>query len=222
MNTQNGIEGRPLQPPAATGGAAGALPGGGPSPAVDHPAVAGSEGANAAPVAPGVLIVWWSHTGASRQLSAAAEAGARSALDALEVTAPERVGIRRLRCDLAGPEDLLAARASLFVAPENLASLAGEMKAFFDRCYYPVLDQLGGRAYAMIIAAGSDGEGAARQLARIATGWRLRAVAEPLIVRTDAQTPAAILAPKQVAEGPLREAHELGATLAAGVQTGLW
>ena len=35
--------------------------------------------------------------------------------------------------------------------------------------------------------------GAARQLARIATGWRLRAVAEPLIVCTHAQTPEAIL-----------------------------
>ena len=171
---------------------------------------------------PGLLIVWWSRTGASRQLSAAAREGAIEALEALEIPLTEQIAIRRLRCDLAGPADLEAARAYLFIAPENLASVAGEMKAFFDRCYYPVLERLQGRAYGIVIAAGSDGEGAVRQVTRIATGWRLRAVAEPLIVRTAAQTPEAILAPKHLEEARLAGARELGATLAAGLQAGLW
>ncbi len=57
------------------------------------------------------------------------------------------------------------------------------MEDFFDRSYY-----------AALVCAGSDGSDAARQIERVCTGWRLRAVAEPLIVCTRAQTPEAILA----------------------------
>ena len=96
------------------------------------------------------------------------------------------------------------------------------MKAFFDRCYYPALDALNGRPYATIVCAGSDGHGAIRQIERIATGWRLRRVAEPLLVVTGAQTPESILAPKSIAAAELERAAQLGATLAAGASMGLW
>src|SRR3546814_2278236 len=88
------------------------------------------------------------------------------------------------------PGDLLAAGGYLFVGPENLAALSGAMKEMFDRCYYPCLGRLEGRPYATIICAGSDGENAQRQLDRIATGWRLKRVADRVIVNTAAQTPA--------------------------------
>lgn len=122
----------------------------------------------------------------------------------------------------AGPEDLLASDGYLFACPENLAAIAGLMKDFFDRCYYPVLDRIQGRPYAVLVCAGSDGSNAARQIARIATGWRLRAAAEPLIVCTHAQTPAQILAPKQIDAAGLRQAEELGAALAAGLALGVF
>jgi multimeric flavodoxin WrbA len=96
------------------------------------------------------------------------------------------------------------------------------MKDFFDRCYYPVLGQIEGRAYACLICAGSDGQGAATQLARIATGWRLRAVAPPLIVCTGAQSPADIAAPKRIAAAELARCHERGAQLAAGLEAGIY
>ena len=48
----------------------------------------------------------------------------------------------------------------------NLAAMAGLMKDFFDRTYYPALDRISGRPYAVLICAGSDGHSAARQLAR--------------------------------------------------------
>ena len=70
--------------------------------------------------------------------------------------------------------------------------------------------------------AGSDGRNAARQIERICTGWRLRAVAEPLIVCTRAQTPEAILAPKTIAADDLTRCEELGATLAAGMAMGIF
>jgi multimeric flavodoxin WrbA len=117
---------------------------------------------------------------------------------------------------------LLAADAYLFATPEMLGSMAGRMKDFFDRCYYPALDTLAGRAYALIVCAGSDGHGAVRQLQRIGTGWRLRLIAEPLVVCTHAQTPQAIAARKQIEPGSLEKAGQLGASLASGLALGLW
>jgi multimeric flavodoxin WrbA len=160
-----------------------------------------------------LLIVWHSRTGAARQMAEAAAAGARG---------ESAAAARLLRAAEARPEDLLAADAYLFACPENLAAMSGEMKEFFDRTYYPCLERLNGRPYAAMIAAGSDGEGAARQLARIATGWRLKTVAEPLIVCTHAQTPESILAPKTLAEPDLARCAELGAALAAGLAMGMF
>lgn len=122
----------------------------------------------------------------------------------------------------ASADDLLCADGYIFATPENLAALAGVMKDFFDRTYYAVLELLNGRPYATLICAGSDGENAARQIARIATGWRLRAIAPPLIVCTHAQTPEAILAPKTIGADDLQRCEEIGATLAAGLAAGIF
>ena len=117
---------------------------------------------------------------------------------------------------------MLQADGYLFATPENLAAMSGMLKDFFDRCYYPVLDRISGRPYASLVCAGSDGAGAARQIARIATGWRLKAVAEPLIVCTHAQTPEAILAAKQISKHDLERCHALGEALAQGLALGVF
>ncbi len=110
----------------------------------------------------------------------------------------------------------------LFIAPENLASMSGLMKEMFDRTYYPALGKIEGRPYATIIAAGSDGAGAERQIDRICTGWRLRRVADPIIVNTDAQDGPSILAKKTVEPGELTKARELGQSLAEGMAMGVF
>lgn len=127
-----------------------------------------------------------------------------------------------MHADEAQPADLLAAAGYLFACPENLGGMSGAMKEMFDRCYYPLLGRIEGRPYATLIAAGSDGTGAQMQIDRIVTGWRLRRVAEPLIVNMQAQTAEAILAPKTVPEAALAGCRELGATLAEGIALGLW
>jgi len=96
------------------------------------------------------------------------------------------------------------------------------MKEFFDRCYYPVLGRIEGRPYAQMVCAGSDGTNAARQTARIARGWRLRAVQEPVIVCTHAQTPEQILAEKTIPEDELARCRELSQALAAGLEMGVF
>lgn len=119
-------------------------------------------------------------------------------------------------------EQLLEASGYLFVCPENLASMSGAMKEMFDRSYYPLLGRIEGRPYGTAIAAGSDGHGAQAQLDRIVTGWRLRRVAEPLIVNLGVQTPAEILAEKTVPEKELDRCRELGAALAEGLRLGIF
>jgi multimeric flavodoxin WrbA len=160
-----------------------------------------------------LLIVYHSLTGGTRQMAEAAATGA--------ATEPG-VNVGLLQAAAAGPGDVLAADGYVFAAPENLAALSGLMKDFFDRCYYPVLGRINGRPYGLLICAGSDGTNAARQAARIATGWRLRAVAEPLVICTHAQTPEAILAPKVITANDLDKCRMLGTTLAAGLAMGVF
>lgn len=164
-------------------------------------------------MAGGVLIVWTSRTGGSRALARAAFEGALSA---------QAGTVRILEAPDAQPEDLLAAGGYVFVAPEMLGSMAGAMKAMFERSYYPLLDRIAGRPYAAVVCAGSDGMGAVRQIERIVTGWRLRRIDDPLVVVTGAQTPEAILAPKRIEPQALARAGELGQALAEGLAIGLW
>ncbi len=158
-----------------------------------------------------LLIVYHSRTGGSRQMAEAAADAARAELPTTLRPA-----------DQATPDEVLVAAGYIFCAPENLAALSGPMKDFFDRCYYPVLGRIEGRPYAQMICAGSDGQNAARQTARIATGWRLKEVQPPIILCTDAQTPEAILAPKTIAEADLARCRDLGQAIAAGLAMGVF
>lgn len=160
-----------------------------------------------------LLIVAYSLTGGSRALAQSALAGAGGEAGC----APRLLDAREAQAD-----DLLAADGYLFACPENLAALAGEMKAFFDRTYYPLLGRIEGRPFAALICAGSDGANARAQLERIARGWRLRRVAETRVICTHAQTPEAILAPKTIAAAELDHARELGAALASGLAQGIF
>lgn len=160
-----------------------------------------------------LLIVFHSRTGGARQM---AEAAARAA------ASEPNIAVRLLPADTAQGSDLLAADGLIFATPENLAALSGPMKDFFDRTYYEALGRIEGRPYAALICAGSDGDNAARQIARIATGWRLRPIAEPLIVCTQAQTPEAIWAPKTIGSDDLVRCAELGAAFAAGLDAGIF
>ena len=160
-----------------------------------------------------LLIVYHSLTNGTRQMAEAARAG-----DGEEGS----VTVRLLHASQAGPDDMLAAHGYVFATPENLGAMSGQLKDFFDRSYYGVLDRINGRPYASLICAGSDGQNAARQIARIATGWRLKEVAEPLIVCTHAQTPEAILAPKTIGAEDLEQCRVLGEALAGGLAIGVF
>jgi NADPH-dependent FMN reductase len=160
-----------------------------------------------------LLIIWDSMTGGAGALASAAADGARDTDD---------TGVHLVHANDAAADMMIGADGYIFIFPENLAAISGVMKAFFDRCYYPCLGQIEGRAYAVIVCAGSDGSNAVRQAERIATGWRLKKAMESRIVCTHAQTPEAILAAKIIGEDDLQNARDMGAAMASGLAMGVF
>ena len=148
-----------------------------------------------------LLIVYHSQSGATAQLAAAVRAGGLR---------EDGVEVRLLRAWDAGVEDLLDCDALLLGAAENSGSLAGAMKDFLDRTYYPAQPRQLNLAYGLFISAGNDGRGAVAQARRILSGYPMKQVCEPLICRGE------------VNSGALAQCEELGQTLAAGLALGIF
>ena len=120
------------------------------------------------------------------------------------------VDVRFLTATEATPGDLLWADGLLLGTPENFGYMSGAMKDFFDRTFYEVEGKLNPLPYAVFISAGNDGTGAIRAIERIANGYPFSRVQEPIICRGE------------VDEATLRQCEELGMTLAAGIDMGVF
>lgn len=122
----------------------------------------------------------------------------------------EGVACRILSPFDTGPDDVLSAAGLLLITPENLGSMAGATKDFFDRCYMPCLDRTQGLPFRLIVRAGHDGTGTCRQVETIATCLRWRSVEAPLVCRGPWD------------EGFLGQAQEVGLHMAAGLEAGIF
>jgi len=155
-----------------------------------------------------LLIVWHTQFGCTGALARAAIDGARS-VDGVATTA--------LRAHEAKVDDVLGADAYLIGCSENFGGMAGLVRDFLERIYYPCEGRLDARAWSAFVCAGNDGTGAMRDLDRVATGLRLRKVHPGVIHRS-----GRVALARPVADPVLGECRELGATLAAGLAEGLW
>lgn len=150
-----------------------------------------------------LLIVYHTQTGNTGRLAEAVRSGASDEL-------LSEVEVRFLTAAEAGPDDLLWANGLLLGTPENFGYMSGGMKDFLDRTFYPVEGRILPLPYAVFISAGNDGSGALRAIRRIAGGYPFNEVQEPLIVQGE------------VREAHLEKARELGMSLAAGLEAGIY
>jgi multimeric flavodoxin WrbA len=150
-----------------------------------------------------LLIVWHSQSGNTQALKDAVLAGAQDS----EI---DGVTVRCLHALEASAEDLRWAHGLLFGTPENFGTMSGLIKDFFDRTFYAVEGELAPLPYGLFVSAGNDGQGAVREIERIARGYPFTAVAAPVIVRGPPT------------EAGLQAARKLGMTLAAGLSAGIF
>ena len=150
-----------------------------------------------------LLLVHAGHPGGrTEQLRRSVEEGIR------EIGAPLETRVRAaLQCTA---DDLLGAAGLILGTPEHFGYMAGALKDFFDRTYYPAEGKTSGLPYALFVSAGTDGTGTVRAVERIATGYGWTAIAPALVVVGDPDAAA------------LRAAHELGATMAAGLEANIF
>ena len=109
-----------------------------------------------------------------------------------------------------GPDAVLKADGIILGTSENFGYMSGAMKDFFDRIYYPCLEKTQSLPYALYIRAGSDGLGAKSSIERIVKGLAWKPVQETLICCGDWQ------------ETFLDQCEELGTTMAAGLEAGIF
>lgn len=150
-----------------------------------------------------VLLIHGGHEGGrTGQLVHAVADGVR--------TAGDDVDLRVLPALQAGIDDLLWCQGLLIGTPEHFGYMSGALKDFFDRTFYPAAGKTEGLPYALFVSAGNDGTGTLRGVERIVTGYRWKAIAEPILV---------VGAP---GESDLARCSELGQTMTAGLAAGLY
>ena len=150
-----------------------------------------------------ILLIHGGHAGGRTEaLRAAVVEGVTSAGEPAE--------LRVLRALDASIDDLLWGQGLLIGTPEHFGYMSGAVKDFFDRTFYPAEGRTGGLPWALFVSAGNDGSGTANAVERIATGYRWKRIADPVIV----------VGPPD--DAALDRCRELGATMAAGLAAGVF
>lgn len=145
-----------------------------------------------------LLLVYAGHPGGTTdELRRALAAGANEAKSLVEV--------RILWAPNAEPDDLLWADGILLATPEHFGYMAGKLKDFFDRTFYPTENLTLGKPYALLVSAGNDGLGTVQAVERIVKGYGWKAIAPAL----------RLVGP--VKADYIEKAKELGATMAMGL-----
>jgi multimeric flavodoxin WrbA len=148
-----------------------------------------------------LLIVYASQSGGAARMAEAVERGACAEAGSV---------VRKVHGTDATLEDLLWCDALVIATPENFGYMAGAIKDFFDRTYYPAQERVTRLPYAVVVKAGHDGTFAVSAVERIARGYGFHKVAEP------------ILCVGELTEERLAQCEELGQLLAAGISLGVF
>ena len=148
---------------------------------------------------PRLLIVYHSQSGSTKRMAESVIRGAGEFADVRDRDALQ-----------ASVDDVLWCDGLIMGTPENFGYMSGALKYFLDRVYYPCLDRVAGKPYGLFVKAGNDGTGAITSVRRIVKGLALKEVQEPLLAVGDLD------------ERVLTRCEELGMTVAAGLEAGMF
>ena len=148
-----------------------------------------------------LLIVYHSQSGNTQRLAKSVHRGA--------LAFPE-VETRLITALGADADDFRWAKGVLLGTPENFGYMSGGLKYFLDEVFYPCETEMIGVPYAVFISAGNDGTGAVAAIDRILKGLLMNPVQPPLIAQGE------------VTAAHLDQADELGQTMAAGLEAGIF
>lgn len=152
---------------------------------------------------PSLLIVSHQPSANTRRLTAAVVRGASSdQFSGIDIVVKKPLE--------AEANDVTEADAIILGSTENFGYMAGLMKDFLERIYYPCLEQTEAKSWTLFVRAGLDGQGAKTSIERIVTGLKWRAVQEPLLMVGEYQ------------DAFVEQCEELGMTVAAGLEAGLF
>ena len=150
-----------------------------------------------------LLVVFHSQSGSTTRMADAVIRGAQS-------SDIEGVDVRVRPALEAGGDDLLWADAFIIGSPENFGYMSGAVKYFLDRSYYECEGKIDGKAFALFVRAGNDGSGAISSIRRILTGLAVKEVQEPVLIVGEFD------------ESHLAKCEELGLTMVAGLEAGIY
>jgi len=150
-----------------------------------------------------LLIVAHQPSENARAMAKAILAGARQA----EI---ESVETKLLKPPDAGADDVIWADGVIIGSTENFGYMAGLVKDFLERIYYPCLERTAGLPCTLYIRAGNDGLGAKTSIERIIIGLKWKLVQEPIIC------------PGEFQQRFIDQCTELGMTMAVGLEVGIF
>jgi multimeric flavodoxin WrbA len=107
-------------------------------------------------------------------------------------------------------DDVSDANLLLLAASEYCGLMSGGIKEFLDRVYYPLMGKVEGMSYGLLISAGNDGSGAAREIGKYLDSLGMSKSVPPLILKGEFSPDTA------------KRADEFGLTLAAGLSVGMF
>ena len=127
------------------------------------------------------------------------------------------IAIERVESQLKSPfdctaEDVLNSDALVLFTTENFGYMSGALKDFFERVYYPCLNQPArseAKPFALVIRAGLDGTGTDISVHKITTGLKWREIQAVTLCKGDHQ------------DEFVEQCRELGLTVAASLDADL-
>ncbi|OGP49604.1 MAG: flavodoxin [Deltaproteobacteria bacterium RBG_13_43_22] len=150
-----------------------------------------------------ILIVYHSQSGNTRRMAEAVAKGAGEI---------EGVTVILKRAFEVMEEDLIDCDGLVIGSPEYFGYMSGAVKDLFDRTYEKVRGhkKIFRKPYAVFISAGNDGLGALMHIEKIGLGYQFKKAHQPLIAKGP------------VTDDILAQCEDLGRTIAAGCEAGIY